>query len=42
VVRGPDIVWSATALAILVGQLLGSVALIGFTAWWQGRKTAFY
>ncbi|MDZ4349372.1 MAG: hypothetical protein U1A22_07550 [Xanthomonadaceae bacterium] len=42
VVRGPDIVWSTTALAILIGQLLGSVALIGFTAWWQGRKTAFY
>ncbi|HBK57653.1 MAG TPA: hypothetical protein DDZ76_15415 [Xanthomonadales bacterium] len=42
VARGSDIVWSVTALAILAGQLLGSTALIGFTAWWQGRKTAFY
>lgn len=42
VVRGPDIVWSTTAQAILAGQLLGSAALIGFTAWWQGRKAAFY
>ena len=42
VARGQHIAWSATALAILAGQLLGSVALIGFTAWWQGRKAAFY
>jgi ABC-2 type transport system permease protein len=36
------IVFSAPALAILGTQALISVLAIGHTAWWHGRKSAFY
>ncbi len=39
---GPDIIWSAPAISILCAQIGLSLALIIFTAWWQGRKAAFY
>lgn len=42
VARGNDIIISSTALAILTVQVLLSIAAIGLTAWWQGRKRAFY
>ncbi len=42
VTRGDDIIISLTALAILAAQVLISMAAIGLTAWWQGRKAAFY
>lgn len=41
-VRGDAIVWSAPALAILAAQVLIGVLALGFTAWWNGRKPAFY
>lgn len=39
---GEVIVWSLPAVAILSTQLLLSLAALGFTLWWHGRKTAFY
>lgn len=42
VTRGDDVIISSTALAILATQALISMAAIGLTAWWQGRKAAFY
>lgn len=42
VARADAIVWSPPALAILAAQCLLSVAALGFTLWWHGRKTAFY
>lgn len=42
VTRGDEIIISPTALAILAAQVLISMAAIGLTAWWQGRKAAFY
>ncbi len=39
---GETIVWSQIAIAILAAQLLLSLAALGFTLWWHGRKTAFY
>lgn len=41
-VRGNTIVWSAPAIAILLAQVLGSVALLAFAGWRQARKPAFY
>ncbi len=41
-VRGDAIVWSAPALAILAAQVLVGLLALGFTAWWNGRKPAFY
>jgi hypothetical protein len=41
-VREDAIVFSAPALAILGAQALISVLAIGHTAWWHGRKSAFY
>ena len=41
-VREDAIVFSAPALAILGTQALLSVIAIGHTAWWHGRKSAFY
>jgi ABC-type transport system involved in multi-copper enzyme maturation permease subunit len=42
VTRGDSIIISSTALGILLSQGLLAVAAIGLTAWWQGRKAAFY
>jgi len=42
VTRGDEIIISSTALAILTAQVLISISAIGLTAWWQGRKAAFY
>ena len=41
-VREDAIVFSAPALAILGTQALLSVIAIAHTAWWHGRKSAFY
>lgn len=41
-VRGSAIVWSAPAVAILSTELLLGLLVLGFTAWWNGRKPAFY
>ena len=41
-VREDAIVFSAPALAILCTQALLSVIAIVHTAWWHGRKSAFY
>lgn len=41
-IREDAIVFSAPALAILVTQAVLSVVAIGHTAWWHGRKSAFY
>lgn len=41
-VRGNAIVWSVPAVAILLAQVLGSVALLAFAGWRQARKPAFY
>lgn len=41
-VRGNAIVWSAPAIAILLAQGLGSLALLAFAGWRQARKPAFY
>jgi MFS family permease len=41
-VREDAVVFSAPALAILGAQALLSVIAIGHTAWWHGRKSAFY
>lgn len=41
-IREDAIVFSAPALAILGTQALLSVIAIGHTAWWHGRKSAFY
>ncbi|MBI2397798.1 MAG: hypothetical protein HYV17_08365 [Xanthomonadales bacterium] len=40
--RGEAIVWSGDAVLILSAQLLLGLALLAFTAWWNGRKPAFY
>jgi ABC-type transport system involved in multi-copper enzyme maturation permease subunit len=40
--REDAITWSLPALLILGGQLLLSLAALGATAWWHGRKPAFY
>lgn len=42
VTRGDDIVISSIALAIMATQVLISITAIAFTAWWHGRKAAFY
>lgn len=39
---GEAIVWNLPALGILSAQLLLSLAALGFTLWWHGRKAAFY
>lgn len=39
---GQAIVWSLPAVSILSAQLLLSLAALGFTLWWHGRKAAFY
>lgn len=36
------IVWPAPAVAILLAQLGLSLLILGATAWWNGRKPAFY
>jgi ABC-type transport system involved in multi-copper enzyme maturation permease subunit len=41
-VRGDVVVWSVQAVAILLAQILLSVLAVGLTAWWNGRKPAFY
>jgi ABC-type transport system involved in multi-copper enzyme maturation permease subunit len=41
-VRGDVVVWSAPAVAILITQILFSMLAIFLTAWWNGRKPAFY
>lgn len=41
-VRGNAIVWSAPAVAILATEILLGLLALGFTAWWNGRKPAFY
>jgi ABC-type transport system involved in multi-copper enzyme maturation permease subunit len=41
-VRGDVVVWSVQAVAILLAQILLSVLAISLTAWWNGRKPAFY
>lgn len=40
--RTEDIVWSLPAVGILSAQLVLSLVTLGFTAWWHGRKAAFY
>ena len=40
--RGEVIVWSLPAVAILSAQLALSLGVLGYTAWWHGRKAAFY
>ncbi len=40
--RADAIVWSLPAVLILSAQVLLSLAALGFTAWWHGRKPAFY
>lgn len=42
VTRSETIIISSPAWAILATQILVSIAAIGLTAWWQGRKAAFY
>lgn len=41
-VRGSAIVWSAPAVAILTTELVIGLCALAFTAWWNGRKPAFY
>lgn len=41
-VREDAIAWSAEAVGILAGVVLLSVAVVGTTAWYHGRKPAFY
>ena len=42
VIRGEHVVWNTSAVLILSVQLVLSAALLAFTAWWNGRKPAFY
>ena len=42
VARGNSVAWSPAALSILSAQVLLSLAFLGFAAWWNGRKPAFY
>lgn len=41
-VREDAIAWSPEAVGILAGVVLLSVAVVGTTAWYHGRKPAFY
>ena len=41
-VKTEDIVWSAPAVAILLAQLVGSIAVLVGTGWVHCRKQAFY
>jgi ABC-type transport system involved in multi-copper enzyme maturation permease subunit len=42
VARGDAVAWSAPALAILAGQLVLALTALGWAAWSNGRKAAFY
>lgn len=41
-IRENAIVWSTPAVGILSGLVVGSLLVIGLTAWFHGRKPAFY
>lgn len=41
-VRGNAIVWSTPAVAIFSAEILLGLLMLGVTAWWNGRKPAFY
>lgn len=41
-VRGSAIVWSTPAVTILAAEVLIGLSALGFAAWWNGRKPAFY
>ncbi|MCX7562996.1 hypothetical protein OS176_05465 [Xanthomonadaceae bacterium XH05] len=41
-IRGNAIVWSAPAVGILVAEIVIGLSALAVTAWWNGRRPAFY